>query len=269
LDLISRELVVETTTRLAGPRDALPSTKLTLLRASEARWPELLEQASLPLIVDSVSTVADRVQAGGNTLNRIRGALEAAVPLSNRVTPDLSELHYGFRLALFPQVAEVFVDHTVPRALPPSLPYALSDQTSNFADGEDLRFVASEAFSGIIIDARGLLPVHGENNRAEIELALFPGIYDDNLRSVLEREDMDPAFARRWGTAAYSEDFNEAPYVDRIGENPLRIVAVGLFGIYNTDVKIPVRDANRLFADAENARLLREGRVLIIVGDQG
>jgi hypothetical protein len=75
---------------------------------------------------------------------------------------------------------------------------------------------------------------------------------------------MDPDFAARWGTAVFTEGFDEAAFADRIGTNPLRIIATGLFGIVPADPKIPVADADVLLHSETGRRLLAEGRILII-----
>jgi hypothetical protein len=50
-----------------------------------------------------------------------------------------------------------------------------------------------------------------------------------------------------------------------VGTNPLRIIARGVFGIRPTDPVIDRDDAMLILSTEENRRLLREGRVAIVL----
>jgi hypothetical protein len=50
-----------------------------------------------------------------------------------------------------------------------------------------------------------------------------------------------------------------------VGSNPLRIIARGVFGIRPTDPIIDQDDAFLIISSEDNRRLLREGRVAIVV----
>jgi hypothetical protein len=109
------------------------------------------------------------------------------------------------------------------------------------------------------------LPVHGTRERARLEPCLYPEIYDDQMRLVLERLMVRPDAVRRWGVAAYTDEVDEGPWISRIGQSPIRILAGGIFGSIPTDIKIPVEQADRILASDHNRRLLTEGRILIII----
>ena len=66
---------------------------------------------------------------------------------------------------------------------------------------------------------------------------------------------------------AYTTDPSDRGPADRIGSNPLRILARGVFGRNDTDLLIPTESAHRLLATADNRRLLREGRILVVYRD--
>jgi hypothetical protein len=50
-----------------------------------------------------------------------------------------------------------------------------------------------------------------------------------------------------------------------VGENPLRIIARGIFGVQPTDPIIDGEDAGLILSNEANRRLLREGRVVIVL----
>lgn len=74
-----------------------------------------------------------------------------------------------------------------------------------------------------------------------------------------------PDWVERWGVVAYTESTNEYEWIDRVGNDPLRILARGVFGVLPTDLIISQADADRLLAHPDNRELLREGRILVIV----
>jgi len=74
----------------------------------------------------------------------------------------------------------------------------------------------------------------------------------------------DPAYLSRWGVAAYSSSLDERPFLERIGYNPLRVFAIGLFGKYPTDILLSREDGYRILSRPHNRQLLKEGRILII-----
>jgi hypothetical protein len=119
-------------------------------------------------------------------------------------------------------------------------------------------------YTGIVIYAGKSLPVHGEAFESPIVPCLFPEIFDDETNPVLSIKMGDPAYLKRWGSAAYTPSFDETPWRERIGERPLHIIATGLYGKHPTDLKISLEDAALILALPANRRLLAEGRVLII-----
>ena len=71
---------------------------------------------------------------------------------------------------------------------------------------------------------------------------------------------------RALAEAQYEEsEAREPGYTERIGLNPLRTMARGVFGKNSTDIIIPREVARQLLAVEENHRLLLEGRVLVVL----
>jgi hypothetical protein len=50
-----------------------------------------------------------------------------------------------------------------------------------------------------------------------------------------------------------------------VGPNPLRILAREVYGLRPTDPVIDIEDANTILANENNRRLLREGRVAVVL----
>jgi hypothetical protein len=95
------------------------------------------------------------------------------------------------------------------------------------------------------------------------------------MNLVYERNILDPKSANRTLVryAAEADIFRDNPsglspeLSALVGDNPLRIIARGVFGIRPTDPIIDREDALVILSSEENRRLLREGKVAIILGD--
>jgi hypothetical protein len=129
-----------------------------------------------------------------------------------------------------------------------------------------LTWAPSAEFSGLVIYAADELPIQGEPNSDEefLKPAMFPRIYDENMRLIAEVKMVEPEFLKQWGIVGYSKDTNEAPFLERIGRTPLRTSAVRLFGTNRTDIIIPLEIANKLLQNDHNLDLISQGRILII-----
>ncbi len=209
---------------------------------------DIMLGALMSLQADSANSLKDLVRSDRQLLRTLETISAGARQTFVRPEPGLDSVVVGYELDIFPTLSSVLVRHN--NAFP-------MEEVLGWQPGSD--------FTGIVIYAARPLPVHGEGGSlSHIQPAIFPVIYDDNLRLLVNRNRMDPEYASRWGTAVYSSDFSEREHVERIGTNPYRIIATGLFGIVPADLKIPRADADVLLHSENGRRLLREGRILII-----
>lgn len=220
---------------------------------------EAVRAAITGVRLESRYTIGERAQTDRDAVDSVLALVDELVPTLYRPHLDLSEVDVHFTMPLFPTIGEHFATHTIPREPPRQIGY-----------------VVSQPYTGVVIYAADPLPLHGTDRVASVLPALFPGLYDEQMRLLVEREYYDPAYLNRWGAAAYmsSLEYNrrwqaqdrgaEQPYQDRIGDNPLRILARGVFGIMPTDPIIS-QEAARILLSEPNRHLLTEGRILIII----
>ncbi|GHU52930.1 hypothetical protein FACS1894200_13440 [Spirochaetia bacterium] len=165
-----------------------------------------------------------------------------------------------------------------------------------------IRPVNAAAYTGLIIIADELLPVYGRNSSTQVQPCFLPRIWDSAMELVYELNTIDPARSLRpyesdkrnpTGPLVINEDKDLppnrllkdavvrytgrasvfastpsglSPEIERIvGSNPLRILAQSVYGERSTDPVINTDDALSLFANPENHRILREGRVVIVI----
>jgi hypothetical protein len=98
------------------------------------------------------------------------------------------------------------------------------------------------------------------------------------MNLVFERNMVEPALGQKQGMVHYTgresimrptpSALDEA-LITRVGENPLRIMARGVFGVVPTDPIIDREDALLILSSEANRRLLREGKVAIVLAKEG
>ena len=125
--------------------------------------------------------------------------------------------------------------------------------------------ISSRAYTGIIIDARGRLPVHGEFVEERVNPCFFPKIWNEKMEVIYERGMMESALEKEIGECAYdwSGDINR--YKDRIGSDPIHISAQKVYGRNRTDLIISDDDTLRIFSVPQNAELLKKGKIVILL----
>ncbi len=211
---------------------------------------QMLSRAILPIQVDSLHTAADLVTSTPGLYQSFGAVSEQVQKGYPTYSPDLRTVTIPYMVSLFPAVGALFIQHAEPTQI---------DRT--------LRWVPTDKFTGLVIYAKGSLPQHGTQRSGSLVPCLFPKILDSNMKTVVQKLQMDPSFLKKWGAAAYTQGFGEKEFIDRIGLSPLRVVAIGLFGETPTDPIISADDADKLLSTDNNRRILAQGRILIIYGN--
>lgn len=208
--------------------------------------PYLLKNIYLSVVVDSSHLLGNYVADGTVSLDDIVRIVEESKQTDARLNlPQDKAVMYNSAALL--ELSKLFVKHKKPYV--PTTPPAGS---------------VSKVYSGIIIDARGSLPVHGEYLRASLQPALFPKLWDTDMNMIFERNMVLPEIAKERRIVHFTDSLDETPYTNLVGTEPLRIVARGLFGVNRTDPIISKEDAAKILSRKENLKLIAQGRVLII-----
>ena len=192
---------------------------------------------------------------------------------------DLSEAVINDDLSLDQVYAFIMGGHKTPDVFSKDLNYLNTTNTTNVIDigkllvrhnyaynpQKPIESVPSRAFTGIIIDARGAFPVHGEYVKSEVFACFFPQIWDDQMNSILEKNIVDPTVVTGRGLVGYHYSDDTSLYEDRVGSDPLYIKASQVYGRNRTDPIIKRRDALKILTIPENIKLLQEGKVVILL----
>ena len=224
----------------------LPTDRNAAIRLIQQNRSSLLKNAYLSILVDSSHRLGSYLAEEKISLTDINTVINNGKSTAPVLSQELQTAIVYHQNPL-QELANLFVKHNAPYT------------PSFFPLG-----TASKVYTGILIDARGQLPVHGEYSSDQLNPCLFPKIWNKNMNLIYEKNIVEPSRAKKQGIVLYTGTLDESMYRDRIGTEPLRIIARGVFGDNRTDPIISTADAEKILAKKENIQLLREGKIVII-----
>ncbi|MDR2784704.1 MAG: polymerase [Treponema sp.] len=252
------EMTVNLALDLASAGVSLPTGRAQAEEILSVEFTGLARPYILAIPVDSSAAVEDLIRLGSFPFLGPESIAGTAKRGQATFTPDFSSLSASYTLDLS-HLSSQLITHSrsveIRRVLTP---------------------VPAASYSGIVIIASGELPVHGRKTGAFVTPCLFPKVWDSDMNLVYERNILDPKSANSTLVryAAEADIFRDTPsglspeISALVGNNPLRIIARGVFGIRPTDPVIDREDALIILSSEDNRRLLREGKVAIILGDK-
>jgi len=239
---------VELDLMAAGLR--MPEARLEAQRMVEHDFPGLAKDAVFKLQLDSYRTVEDAVEDGSVEAEGFLDLASRARLEASSLSKDMKKYRASYSLGLEAASAP-FLSGARPSAIrPPLAPRP------------------SRVYSGVIVYAKGSLPVHGENVEGKAAPALFPRIYDEGMRLVLDRALVAPEVLAAAGPDGGVLGYASALGIEageRVGGDPMRIMAKELFGDSRCDYVISREDAQRILSAPENRELLRQGKVVVVL----
>jgi len=259
IDWTVRELDTKASFDLVQAGIRLPTGRSTgeeILRQAYAR---LVRTNLLPIRVDSNSTIQDLVNRGEIRLEELDLIAREAEKTPPSLSTDLSQMTARYKVFM-EKISARLLSHR--RAIEPPRP---------------LIPVHTAEYTGIIIIANEELPIHGRLSQALVVPCLFPKIWDTNMELVYERNMFDPGMKEASLMVRYTTVENifrstpsglEGELAALVGPYPLRIFAREVFGIAATDLVIDREDALKILSTENNRRLLRDGRVVLVLNEK-
>ncbi len=225
----------------------LPAGRNSVESLIKIKTPSLLKSPVLSLYVDSASYVGDAITSETITLEQITEIIESAKQTTAIFSQD-GKTANETNIIDMNKLGKLLVRHKYP-----------------YSPEEPIDIIPSREYSGIIIDARGLLPVHGEFVQSETFPAFFPTIWDEDMNIVYEKNIADKNVVQENGLVQYGwkDDFKN--YDERVGKDPLYIKAIRVYGRNRTDPLIRKRDALKILTVEANRKLLKDGKVVILL----
>ena len=247
INWITREFKTDISLNTEKANLQMPSGKKTASFQIKSKMPPLIQPALLSLFENSEKNLSDTVIADELSLDQVYNFIMGGYKTPDVFTKDMAFLRTTNTVNV-KNLSKLLIRHT----------YAYNPE-------KPIEYVASRPYTGIIIDARGSYPVHGEYVSSEISPCFFPQIWDDQMNRIYEKNNADPAIVESIGLVGYHYSENEADYADRIGLDPLYIKATEVYGRNRTDPIIKHKDALKILTVPENVQLLKEGKIVILL----
>ncbi len=225
----------------------MPSGKNSAVNAITSRLPNLIKDPLLTIFVDSSKSLGDCILERRISLQQITEIIESG----NKTLGYFENKTFLFKMdhkLNLSEIGSLFVRHQSP-----------------YAPRKSIERVSSRAYTGIIIDARGKLPVHGEFVESQAYPCLFPRVWNQKMDIVYERNMMESALAKDSGICGYDWSDDERRYRQRVGADPIHIAAKQIFGHNRTDLVISDEDALRIFSVPQNVDLLKNGKIVLLL----
>ena len=225
----------------------MPSGRATAVDRITTQVPLLIKDALLSIKVNSFTRLGDLVIHEDISLEELSGIIDQGDKTPSYFSSNSNMLQLSHSISLS-EISAKLLSHQKP-----------------YQPKQPIDRIASRAYSGIIIDARGMLPVHGEFVSESAEPCLFPQIWDETMELLYEKNMVQPEIVRQQGLVTYGYDGDLRNYVDRVGKDPLVIKARQLYGTNRTDPVISKNDALRILSVQENIDLITQGKVVILL----
>lgn len=225
----------------------MPSGKKQASANILMKMPQLIQDPLLYLYADNGKHLAEYVLNESLTLPQVQSFIQNGYKTPDVFTSNAATLNTTNTLNI-DNLGKYLVKHK----------YAYSPE-------EPIDDVPSRPYTGIIIDARGKLTVHGEYVKDNVYPCLFPKIWDENMNTVYEKGMVEPEIIKNTGLVSFDYTENPQRYADRIGNDPLYIRATEVFGRNRTDPVIKKSDALKILTVPENVELLKQGKIVLLL----
>jgi hypothetical protein len=222
---------------------------ITEMRIREM-MPDIFLSYALELHVDSYNTLGDMLDKERQSIKSLNKIIGQGKKEYACLSEDLNNIKIKYSYPFFGEngIATAFIWHSLANPV-----------------NRKLGFIPSRKYTGLIIYAKGEYMSHGKDISVRLEPALFPTLYDKEMNVILDKHMCVPDYLKQWGMVLYTDSTDEIPFTRRIGLDPLRTIAEGIFGKHNGDIILPEDAVNKLICRQENRQMLQEGRILIIL----
>jgi hypothetical protein len=256
VDWTAMELALQTSLDVSAMNIRLPAGKVIVEGMLESQYVDVARSAILSIQADSSHTLGGLLNAGEISLNDADAFATPIRRVPAVLSSDLTRIVASYTISLR-NIGVGLLKHSRPASIRPPL-------------------AAPQApvYTGIVILAEGELPVHGRNTSTLVQPCLFPKIWDSDMNLFYDKTLAAPESVMSVRYASAAAVFQDTPSgmgegLDRfVGEKPLRIMAVGAFGVSPTDVIISRDDALLILSSPENRRLLQEARIVFALSDK-
>lgn len=244
---ITRQFVssVALDTKKAGIE--LPSGRNAATVRMHMKLPLLIKDPLLSLCIDNNSLLGDFILDNTLSFEQITDIIEAGKMTQDVFSSDGLTLS-TVNTVNMNEIGRLFIRQKYP-----------------YTPQQPIDSVSSRPYTGIIIDARGSLPVQGEYVESSVSPCFFPEIWNEDMDQIYARDMMENEEAKKNGIVLYGYSDDETKYAERVGTDPLYIRAYKVYGRNRTDPVIHTDDSLRILSVPQNVALLQKGKVVILL----
>jgi hypothetical protein len=249
-DWKERVLRLEVELDLSAAGLKLPEGRLDAERMMERDLAGLAKDAVFALQADSRRTIEDAISDGTLDPERLVAIADLAKAERSSFSKDMRKFSATYALGL-DALSSLFLSG----ARPSPIRAPLEERPTR-------------DYTGIVIYAKGPLPVHGEGIDGAAAPCLFPRVFDGEMRLLLDKGVVAPEVLARSGSLGGVLGYASGLGVEareRVGGDPMRVMAVELFGDDRCDYVISREDALRILSSPVGRELLRLGRVVVVL----
>ena len=258
IDWMRADLNTKISFNLAEADIRLPGGRFMGEEILSRAYPELLRSTILPIRADSDSTIYDLLDRREISMEELDSLSLEAEKTPPSLSTDLTRMIGSYRMLMESLSALLTLHRGAIEPARPLIPVPAADYT------------------GIIIIADEELPIHGRRSQSYAEPCLFPKIWDTNMDLIYEKNMFNPSgpqaliarYTVRDSIFRPTPSGLEGELASFVGPNPLRILAREVFGVNPTDLVIDRDDAMKILSTDNNRRLLREGRLLLVLNEK-
>jgi len=235
-------------TDAVSPAQARVRAKRAAIDTAYARLLEMAEAVR----VDAESTTVNYISESYVVSTRVSGLIQNAEIVTLRHFEDGS---YQIKMRMPIKGREGLASAVLPmqmeKAIRIGIAYEISiEKEEVLPEGEP-----GEAYTGLIVDARGL----------EVQPAMYPRLITMAGEVIYDLMSANPNAVIEEGLVEYSSDMEVAGNSPRVGGNPLIVEAISISGEYNADIVLTEEDAEKTLSVNSINNFFGEAKVIVVV----
>ena len=244
------DVTISATAEIPQSATNITSERFRITESIDRNLTEIVTEAFSTIYLDSQQTLKDGFSADSRMMERFDTLNLAKTRVSSSMGLRLDSVTNIYKYNIFSELIPILIKHKRPAPAP-----------------ELLNYEPTAEFSGIVIYAVDTLPFYGEKKSGQLNPAIFPKIFNQNMDLVASASMADPEYLQKWGFILYTDSYNEKQMEERIGRYPFRTTAEGIFGNNRTDILITDEAARKILYNKANRRLIEEGRIVVIISE--
>ncbi|MCX5821510.1 MAG: hypothetical protein NT047_16630 [Deltaproteobacteria bacterium] len=223
-----------------------PQARPNALRAARVvAYRDLLEVVN-GVRVDSTTMVKDFIVESDVINTQVQGIVKGAKVIKEEYMSD-GTVEVTVRMPLSGNFASVVIPRILEKRQAPSTPPPAPQAPAPAP--------ASEVFTGLVVDARGI----------QARPAMSPRIIDEKGQEVYGSMNVEREYAVQQGMSGYARDLTAAQSNPRVTNSPYSAKGLRTEGAGRSDIVISNAEAEKIRASGDNQSFLKKCRVMIVL----